>query len=91
MNKQINSRIQHKHDIEENWIKAINFIPMNGEIIIYDKDNNYSYNRFKIGDGITPINNLDFISKGIGEDLGNNIDFIQMILNNLPKAEGVGF
>ena len=58
--KNVNSRIQHKHDIEANWLKAINFIPKIGELIIYDPDDNYKYSRFKIGDGIRTINNLEF-------------------------------
>lgn len=63
--KNMNSRIQHKHDIEANWLKATNFIPKVGELIIYDPDNNYSYSRFKIGDGITLVNNLAFAVENI--------------------------
>ena len=59
-NKNINARIIHKHDTETNWNKAINFIPMKGEIIVYDIDDTYNYERFKIGDGITNVNNLSF-------------------------------
>lgn len=59
-NKQINTRIQHKHDTESNWIKALNFIPKAGEIIVYDPDDNYDYARIKIGDGLTLINELKF-------------------------------
>lgn len=65
-NKTFQSRIVHKHDTEENWLKATNFIPLQGEIIIYDIDDNYSYERFKIGDGITNVNSLPFaISKTV--------------------------
>lgn len=60
--KVFQSRIQLKHDVEENWSKATNFIPKVGEIIIYDIDENNSIARFKIGDGITNINSLPFIS-----------------------------
>ena len=49
--KNINSRIQQKHDIESNWLKAINFIPKQGELIVYDIDENHGYERIKIGDG----------------------------------------
>ena len=42
-NKIINSRIIHKHDIESNWKKAVNFIPLKAEIIVYDIDDNYNY------------------------------------------------
>ena len=60
-NKNFNTRIINKHDTEENWSKA-NFIPKQGELIIYDKDDNYDIERFKIGDGITTVNNLPFRS-----------------------------
>ena len=59
--KNMNARIQHKHDIEANWNKALNFIPKIGEIIVYDIDENYNYSRFKIGDGVRTINNLEFL------------------------------
>ena len=59
-NKQLNSRIIHKHDTEANWNKASGFIPKQGEIIIYDKDFTYSYERFKIGDGLTVVTALPF-------------------------------
>ena len=58
--KNINTRIVHKHDTEENWNKATNFTPKQGELIVYDKDSTYDYERFKIGDGITNINDLPF-------------------------------
>lgn len=51
----------HKHDSEVNWNKATNFIPKEGELIIYDIDNNYSYPRVKIGDGKTTVINLPFL------------------------------
>ena len=58
------TRMQQKHDIEANWIKAGNsknpFVPLAGEIIVYDADEKYSYQRFKIGDGITAVTNLPF-------------------------------
>lgn len=56
-NKTYQGRIVQKHDSSANWAKAINFIPLKGEIIIYD-----DLNKIKIGDGITKINDLDFSS-----------------------------
>lgn len=61
--KNISSRIIHKHDIEANWNKATNFIPKAGEIIIYDKDETYDYERFKIGDGETKVIDLKFVNQ----------------------------
>ena len=31
----IKTRIQLKNDTEENWNKAVNFVPKQGELIIY--------------------------------------------------------
>lgn len=70
--KNMNTRIQHKHDTEANWNKALNFVPKSGEIIIYDIDENYKYSRFKIGDGVRTINNIEFsISDQISEAIAN--------------------
>ena len=59
--KKIPTRIPQKHDTEENWIKAVNFTPKNGEFIIYDEDENYSYKRVKIGDGVNNVNSLPLV------------------------------
>jgi hypothetical protein len=58
--KVLSSRIVQKHDIETNWLKATTFIPKLGEIIVYDNDENYDYERFKIGDGQTIVGSLPF-------------------------------
>ena len=74
--KIINSRQQQKHDIEANWLKAVNFVPKPGELIIYDAETiaptadeaailgrNYAipYARIKIGNTQgSTINNLPF-------------------------------
>ena len=70
-NQEFYSRIIHKHDTEENWIKAINFIPKQGEIIIYDKDDNYDYERMKIGDGVSKVNDLPFNLDQISDTLAD--------------------
>lgn len=70
----VKTRILHKHDTEENWQKAANFVPMAGEIIIYDADETNTTPRIKIGDGIfnpatqqvegTPVSDLGFTVSG---------------------------
>lgn len=65
MEKNMKTRIQHKHDSAENWSKAINFIPLVGELIVYDADEIYSYPRFKVGDGETTVVNLAFVNEQI--------------------------
>lgn len=49
--KNMKARVIHKHDVEANWNNATGFTPMKGEIIVYDIDSNYAYERIKIGDG----------------------------------------
>ena len=59
--KVIQSRIVQKHDTEANWIGKTTFVPKQGEIIVYDIDSNYNYERIKIGDGKTVVSSLPFI------------------------------
>lgn len=61
--KTLNTRIQQKHDIEANWLKAVNFIPKVGEVIVYDIDETHTTPRMKIGDGVKNINELEFIGE----------------------------
>ena len=61
--KNIKSRIVHKHDTAEHWSLATNFIPKQGEIIVYDIDSTYTYERIKIGDGTTNVNALPFVNE----------------------------
>ena len=56
-----NARIVLKHDTEENWNKALNFIPQKGEYIIYDIDDNNPKARIKLGDGINIPKDLPFV------------------------------
>lgn len=68
--QKIKTRVQNKHDVAANWSKATSFVPLAGELIIYDEDSTYPYKRFKIGDGIlqadgtvtgTAVNDLPFL------------------------------
>ena len=61
-------RIQHKGETEANWLQS-SLIPLENEIIIYEPDDTYSYSRIKIGDGVTNVNDLPFITKGLDEAL----------------------
>lgn len=70
--KTLNTRFQMKTDTEANWNKATNFIPKNGEIIIYATDATHSYQRVKVGDGIKKVNELPFINDIITESTINS-------------------
>lgn len=76
--KTLKARLVNKHDIEVNWLKS-SFIPMKGELVVFDievdADGNtlelpegrtapYLYERFKIGDGEHNVNDLPFATDG---------------------------
>lgn len=96
--KTIKTRIIHKHAVESNWAKATNFVPKQGELIIYD-DRYFDSNgdeiivsdsiRWKIGDGVTLVNDLRFTD----EKLIARLEVLEKIINNSPlveEFEGVG-
>ena len=84
-------RIVHKHDTQFNWEKATNFIPMKGELIIYDIDANHDYERIKVGDGETLINNLPFIDDAVktslDDALKNKIDKNEMVQSDWSQND----
>lgn len=55
--KNLTTRIKHKIDTSANWAKAVNFIPLKGEIIIYS-----DLRKIKVGDGTTKVNSLEFLA-----------------------------
>lgn len=67
----LNLRIINTHDTEENWNKCTRFIPKAGELIVYDIDSDHTYERFKIGDGVTLINDLPFLVDNVIESIFN--------------------
>ena len=64
MVKELKSRFVHKHDTEAHWNLAVNFIPLAGELVLYDPDENNSAPRLKEGDGINTVANLPFMTFG---------------------------
>lgn len=61
--KMLKTRVINKHETQEDWEKAVNFIPLLAEIIVYDTDSTHTQARLKIGDGTTPVNDLPFIGE----------------------------
>lgn len=81
--KILKTRLINKHDTEENWKKAVNFIPKAGETIEYDPDEQHPYTRTKKGDGDTLINDLPFV--GITRSAG--LDAVEEGLNTQATAQ----
>ena len=65
----IKRRIINKHETQEDWEKAVNFQPLQAEIIIYDSTDKNVPSRFKIGDGMTFLKDLPFADgRAVWED-----------------------
>ena len=69
-NNTIKTRIRLKSDTEANWNKAgprdgsAGFVPLAGELIVYNADATHPFSRLKVGDGSTNVVNLPFIDAG---------------------------
>lgn len=57
----VSAKLIHSHDTEANWnANKPDFVPEQGEFIVYDKDETHPFERYKIGDGSTSLKNLPF-------------------------------
>lgn len=79
--KIFNTRIVHKHDTGSNWLN-VDFTPKQGELVIYDIDETYDYERFKIGDGTTSINLLPFVNDDVKQ-------LIHTLVGDTPVSEQI--
>lgn len=106
--KNFKARIQNKHDIEVNWNKATTFVPLAGELIIYDRESAdgttllpgvslptgrtvpYTYNRVKVGDGVTPVTQLSFIDKEVKDTMQATVDSLISCGTTDPSSTTTG-
>ena len=87
--KTMKGRISNKHGTEEYWILSVYksvedqtetnkrdnpFIPLAGELIIYDPDSIYKYPRFKYGNNIDNVVDLPFVVEDTIEKAQLNLD-----------------
>jgi hypothetical protein len=91
--KSVKTRIQNKHDVAGNWTQATNFVPLAGELIVYDKDYDATsnptgskYPRIKIGDGV-----LNSETNTITGTTVSNLPFFEAAYTNTePLLNDVG-
>lgn len=100
-NKQIKTRLQQLHGYEADWIKAGNnsgFVPLEGEEILYMAETEetelpeyrsepITYNRKKIGDGVTNINLLPFENETLRNNIATLINDVQALENTTATSE----
>ena len=55
------ARISMLYRTEAEWLKLSEFVPKEGELILYAPDENYDYVRIKAGDGNTNLHDLRFV------------------------------
>jgi hypothetical protein len=54
------ARVSQLHKTEADWNKLANFVPIQGEFIIFDPDKRHKYARLKVGDGVSKLIDLPF-------------------------------
>lgn len=81
----VQTRIQLKRDTKANWNTATGFVPLRGEVIIYEDFAQYEVEKYgetvtkyipniKIGDGTTPVQDLPFVDKDLRDKLMEHIN-----------------
>ena len=76
MSATINTRIQIKHDITENWNNAIGFIPLPGEVIVYDDYEIKTYTVEEYGETVTKTALIPNIKIGTGNAYVQDLAFV---------------
>ena len=85
--KRLNTRIVHKHETEANWLLS-SLVPMQGELIVYDIDENYAYERIKSGDGEKNVNALPFVDDALRTDLLTQIEEVDGKISAVSELVG---
>ena len=89
--KNVKTRIVHKHDTETNWNQAVNFKPKKGELIIYDPISSSDCPGIKIGDGETVVKDLPFLTSQFSYgvcDTAANVAKKVVSINNFSLTVG---
>lgn len=72
----IQARIESKHDTTANWNAAIGFIPLPGEVIIYDDYETKTYTVEEYGETVTKTVNIPNIKIGTGNGYVQDLAFV---------------
>lgn len=76
MSATINTRIQLKRDTTQHWNEAIGFIPLPGEVIIYDDYETKTYEVEEYGETVTKTVNIPNIKIGTGNAYVQDLAFV---------------
>ena len=78
----VDARIKSKHDTTENWNNASGFIPLAGEIIIYDDYQEVTYTVIEDGAEVTKTKKIPGVKIGTGNAYVQDLAFIDEELRN---------
>ena len=76
MTNSINTRIQLKRDTTEHWNEAIGFIPLPGEVIVYEDYETKTYTVQEYGETVTKTVNIPNIKIGTGNAYVQDLAFV---------------
>ncbi len=76
MSTTINPRIKLKRDTTANWNNAIGFIPLQGEVIIYEDYETKTYTVQEYGETVTKTVNIPNIKIGTGNAYVQDLAFV---------------
>ena len=76
MSATINSRIQLKRDTTAHWNQAIGFIPLPGEVIVYEDYETKTYTFEEYGEIVTKTINIPNIKIGTGNAYVQDLAFV---------------
>ena len=77
------ARIKQKHDTTANWNNAVGFIPLQGEIIIYDDYETVEYTVEENGQTVTKTKYIPGIKIGTGNGYVQDLAFVGSELRDL--------
>ena len=76
MSGMIDARIKIKHDTTANWDRASGFIPLAGEIIVYDDYETKTYTVEEYGEEVEKTVNIPNIKIGTGNAFVQDLAFV---------------
>ncbi len=76
MSATVNTRLKIKHDTTENWNNAVGFIPLPGELIVYDDYETKTYQVEEYGEMVTKTVNIPNVKVGTGNAYVQDLAFI---------------
>lgn len=76
MSATVNTRLKIKHDTTENWNNATGFIPLPGELIVYDDYETKTFQTEEYGEMVTKTVNIPNVKVGTGNAYVQDLAFI---------------